>query len=347
MTAPLSNKIRVLVVDDSPMYRKLLITLLENSGDVQVVGQASNGLAAVKMTNSLRPQVVAMDITMPIMDGLQAAKTIMQETPTPVVLLGTAEQLQDPAIQEQVTASGAVDFCEKPPAESGDHLVKTLRAMSQVSVIRLARSHHQTAPLSEFPGIIRRPEIILFVASTGGPQALSTIITRLPPDFPLPIVIVQHISDEFVDNMTNWLDGITPLVIKMAEHGERPLPGYIYIAPIGMHLRMSFNGRFSVEPDTENYRHIPSGDVLLESAAESYGANAIGVVLTGMGEDGARGLFKMREQGAHTIVQDEATSIVFGMPKAAIDMGGCEFIVSLQQIPELLVHLAKEGREDE
>jgi two-component system chemotaxis response regulator CheB len=140
--------------------------------------------------------------------------------------------------------------------------------------------------------------------------------------------------------MANWLNGISPLEIKQAESGERPKPGYVYMAPTGQHLRMSFNGSFILSPDRDQSRHVPSGDVLLESAARAYGPNAIGVVLTGMGVDGAQGLLEMRKRGAHTIVQDEASSVVFGMPKAAIDLGGQEYVVPLENIADLLVRLA-------
>jgi two-component system chemotaxis response regulator CheB len=356
VTAPLPNlsePIRVLIVDDSPMVRKVLSELIARAPDMVLVGEASTGAEAVRMNYSLHPQVIAMDITIPILDGLQATRIIMQEHPTRVVLLGTREQVQDEEIIAQATAAGALDVCEKPQPsnhnpedeERDARLIKILRALSQVGVVRVHRTGEVPTDLENLPGIKRRPEIVLIVSSTGGPHALETIIKTLPADFPLPIVIVQHISDEFVDNMTNWLDTVTPLAIKIAENGERPLPGTVYFAPIGMHLRFTFNGRFALEPDQENYRHVPSGDVLLESAAKAYGANGIGVVLTGMGMDGARGLSKMREQGAHTIVQDEATSIVFGMPKAAIDLGGSEYVVPLESIAGLLMKFAQEGRE--
>lgn len=355
MTGPLPSegeKIRVLVVDDSPMTRQFLAHLIASAPDMELAGEASTGLEAVRLNYSLRPHIIAMDLNMPVMDGLQAARLIMREYPTRIVMLGIGTQLADPTIVEQVTETGALDLCEKPSssndAEAATRLLKTLRAMARVGVVRRYRSTDEHDPLpvrlAEYPGMRLQPEIVLIVSSTGGPHALETIIKALPTHFPLPIVIVQHISDEFVGSMTNWLGANSPLPIKMAEQGERPQPGWIYIAPIGVHLRMAFNGRFSLESDTESHRHVPSGDVLLESAADTYGANAIGVVLTGMGMDGARGLTKMRERGAHTIVQDEATSIVFGMPKAAIELGASEYVVPLEKIAGLLVELSTEGR---
>ncbi|HLA41852.1 MAG TPA: chemotaxis protein CheB, partial [Aggregatilineales bacterium] len=281
MTSPLvtpNEIIRVLVADDSPLSRQIIGNLINGTSDMQMVGEAATGIEAVRLNHSLKPHIIAMDINMPVLDGLKATHIIMQEYPTRVVILGSAMQIQNAELSEQVTASGAVDFCEKPDRQAdemtADNFIRTLRAMSHVGVIRRSRTVQieALAAVPDYPGIHHRPEIVLIVSSTGGPHALETIIKSLPGNFPLPIVIVQHISDEFVDNMTGWLDKVTPLHIKMAESGERPLPGFIYIAPIGVHLRITFNGRFSLDPDTENYRHIPSGDVLLESAAEVYGA---------------------------------------------------------------------------
>lgn len=341
------SKIRVLIVDDSPIARQAIVDLINHSEDMEVVGEASTGLEAVRLNMALHPHVIAMDCQMPVMDGLQAARVIMQEHPTRIVLLGDQNQAHDSEWIQRSTAAGALDLCPKPKdSQSSEKLVKTLRAMSEVGVVR-RRAEELPPEIRDLPGIAHRPEIVLMVSSTGGPPALETILRDLPDDFPLPIVIVQHISDEFVEGMTHWLNGVISLSIKMAEAGERPQSGCIYIAPINVHLRLTFNGRFSLEPDTENYRHVPSGDVLLESAAEVYGASAIGVVLTGMGMDGARGLTKLRERGAHTIVQDEATSVVFGMPKAAIEMGGSEYVLPLNQIAGLLNRLSRKGRHDE
>jgi two-component system, chemotaxis family, protein-glutamate methylesterase/glutaminase len=342
-TGSVRSMIRILVVDDSPSTRQTIVELINKAEDMQVVGEGATGLDAVRLNYSLQPHVIAMDCHMPLMDGLQATRVIMQENPTRVVILQEPTQVYDAEWSAQITAVGALDSCTKPVDEAGGELLlKTLRAMSQVGVVRLTRRAGDVPEeILNLPGMIRRPEIVLIVSSTGGPPALETILSMLPPDFPLPIAVVQHISDEFVDSMTNWLNDVTPFVIKMAEAGERPQPGHIYIAPIGVHLRIAFNGRFSLEQDTENYRHIPSGDVLLESAAQVYGPSAIGIVLTGMGIDGAAGLTKLRENGGHTIVQDEATSVVFGMPKAAIEMGGSEYIMPLDSIAPLLNRLAR------
>lgn len=347
------SPIRVLIVDASPSVRRLLMDVVGRVPDMVVAGEASTGVEAVRMAHSLRPTVVAMTYELPVMDGLKAAQIIMREAPTRIVILGDETDTAD--LSDQATAAGALDLCAKPSNTLLDdpvvaHFVKTLRAMSQVGVVRHTHKNDGQdvveGDLLDFPGIRGKPEIVLITSSTGGPQALEVIFRALPDDFPLPIVIVQHISDEFVDNMTNWLDQVTNLTIKMAESGERPKAGTVYFAPIGVHLRIAFNGRFSLDADTDNFRHVPSGDVLFESAAAVFGPNAIGVVLTGMGVDGAAGLLKMREQGARTVVQDEATSVVFGMPKAAIELGGAEFVVPLEQIAARLGKLATEKRQE-
>lgn len=348
-------QIRILIADNSPISRRLLNEVIGSQTDMVVVGEAANGPEAVRMNASLKPHIIAMDLTLPLMDGLETTEVIMGENPTRIVMLGEASQRSDADLMRRVTAVGALDFAVKPhkpdDIDLANHLVKTLRAMSRVRVIRHWRSMnsgstddtHIVNVLREYPGLTRRIEIVLIVSSTGGPHALETIMKLLPVTFPLPMVIVQHISGEFVGNMVTWLSGATPLRIKLAEHGEKPMPGHIYIAPSDYHLRITFNGRFALSNDTEDYIHVPSGNILLESAAEVYGPNAIGVVLTGMGEDGAKGLLRMREQGAHTIVQDEATSIVFGMPKAAIDLGGSEYVEPVEKIAGLLVKLAMGG----
>lgn len=354
MTGPLPSLgeiIRVLIIDDSPIARRRLRALIDEAPDMTVAGEGATGLEAVRLNHSLRPHIIAMDMDMPVMGGLEAARIIMQEYPTRIVMLTDGDQNNDPTLGETVQQAGALDICPKPTTsirdETARNLIKLLRVMSHVGVVRRRRTLQDgdeatLEMITGYPGLLRRPEIVLIVSSTGGPPALEAILSKLPAEFPLPVVIVQHISDEFQDNMMSWLDSVTNLKVKVAEEHERPTAGMIYVAPVGKHLRMTYNGRFAMEADDDNSRHVPSGDVLLESAADAYGANAIGIVLTGMGMDGAKGLSKMRASGAHTIVQDEATSIVFGMPKAAIELGGSEYVLPLDQIAGLLMRFATE-----
>jgi two-component system chemotaxis response regulator CheB len=184
------------------------------------------------------------------------------------------------------------------------------------------------------------PEIIAIVASTGGPAALVTIIQQLPPDFAIPIVIVQHISADFVDSLRRWISRISPLPVTQAQSGARPEPGSIYLAPGGKHLRLTRSHCFELDENPGTAYHVPAGDILLESVGESYGKHAIGVVLTGIGDDGARGLRTMCDMGAFTIAQDEATSAVYGMPKAAHALGAARRVLPLTEIAPTLIRLS-------
>ncbi len=355
MTAPLPDPgeiVRVLVVDDSILSRRVVVEMISSTMDMTVIGEASNGLEAIRLNLSLRPHLIVMDVTLPVVDVFQTTEIIMRENPTRVVLMGSQTFLDDAQLVSRATAAGALDVCYKPPNDRDEavtrQFLKTLRAMAHVNVVRRWHTDLRVTDLiDKYPGTGRRLEIVLIVSSTGGPHALETIIRHLPADFPLPIVIVQHIDVEFVGNMIQWLGSITLLTLKMAEAGERPQTGHIYIAPSGFQLEFAFDGRFVLSKDTEGRLHVPSGDVLLSSAADVYGPNAIGVVLTGMGEDGAGGLLKLRQKGGRTLVQDEASSVVFGMPKAAIERGGSEYVVSLDEIAPLLVKLTKGKTKDD
>lgn len=349
MTAPLPDPgeiVRILVVDDSLISRRVIVEMINKAPDMKVIGEASNGLEAVRLNHSLQPHLIVMDVTLPIMDVFQTTEIIMRENPTRIVMIAHQAFMDDPQMVSRATAAGALDVCYKPPNDRDEtttrQFIKTLRAMAHVNVVRRWHTDMRVTDLMErYPGIGKKLEIVLIVSSTGGPHALETIIRHLPAEFPLPIVIVQHIGSEFVGSMLHWLSGLTPLNMKMAEASERPKEGHIYIAPTGLQLEFAYDGRFILSKDTEGRLHVPSGDVMLSSAAGVYGPNAIGVVLTGMGEDGAGGLLKMRQKGARTIVQDEASSVVFGMPKAAIERGGSEYIIPLDQIAPLLVQLVK------
>jgi two-component system chemotaxis response regulator CheB len=343
---------RVVLADSSPHLRHFLRELIQSQDNLlQVVGEASTGVDLIRQVHALTPHLIALECDLPLMDGFQVARWIMQENPTRLIFLAEAAHLAQADFEKRMTAVGVLGACEKPSPHGdpalGEKFIKTLKAMASVNVVRLNRPLEaaERQAFEEYPGLSRHLEIVLIVSSTGGPPVLEKILRGLPADFPLPLVIVQHISDGFVDSMTNWLEEATPLVIKMAEHGERPKRGHIYIAPNGLHLRLAYNGRFTLEADSEGRRHVPSGDVLFESAAETYGANAIGIVLTGMGMDGALGLEKLRKRGAHTILQDEASSAVYGMPKAARDLGAGEYSASPEEIARLLVKLVQDRRE--
>ncbi len=349
----MSAVLKVLIVDDSATTSRMLTDSINATADMRVVGEARNGRQAIQMTHDLRPDVILMDLVMPEMDGLEATREIMHATPTPIVVVSASLKSQETEIAFRAISAGALTVQRKPagpgnpahPAEIGQ-LLNTLRAMAGVRVIHHWKRTEQRALATPTPALpaapaVAPPEIVAIVASTGGPAALSTIAQALPPDFPLPIVVVQHIAPDFVPSLAGWLATVSPLRVELARASEAPRPGCIYLATGGEHLTLTQGHRFAVNGAANGSSpHVPSGDVLLESVARSYGARAIGVVLTGMGNDGARGLRAMYDAGAYTIAQDEATSVVFGMPNQARLMGGVRRVLPLPEIPQALIRLS-------
>jgi two-component system chemotaxis response regulator CheB len=347
--------LNVLVVDDSPTARALLGHMVDSAPDMRTVGLAKDGVEAVQMTHDLHPDVILMDVIMPRMNGLEATREIMHEVPTPIVLVSASLESHETDIAFRAISLGALALHRKPvgPLHT-DHVAETqlllnkLRLMADVQVIRHRKSDQAGKPIpapsappaENWVRAAPPPEIIAIVASTGGPAALVNIIQQLPPDFAVPVVIVQHISADFVDSMRNWIARMTPLTVSLAEAEGRLAPGTIYLAPGGKHLRLTRRHRFEFDEDPGTAYHVPSGDILLESVGLSYGKDAVGVVLTGIGDDGARGLRTMFDAGAVTIAQDEATSAVYGMPKAAYALGAVRHVLALPDIAPALIRLS-------
>jgi two-component system chemotaxis response regulator CheB len=348
--------LNVLVVDDSPTARELLGQIVNSAPDMRAVGPAKDGLEAVKMTHDLHPDIILMDVIMPRMNGLEATREIMHAVPTPIVLVSASLETHETGIAFRAMSLGALAVHRKPNGPMhADHILETtlllnkLRLMAEVQVIRHRKNDISVEPVpsppseppsEDWPGLAASPEIIAIVASTGGPGALVTIIEQLPPDFAIPIVIVQHISADFVDSLRNWLARMSPLPVALAQHDARPLPGSIFLAPGGRHLRLTRSHRFELDETPSTAYHIPSGDILLESVGLSYGERATGIVLTGIGDDGARGLRTMYDRGAFTIAQDEATSAVYGMPSTAYALGAVRQVLPLPEIAPTLIRLS-------
>jgi two-component system chemotaxis response regulator CheB len=346
--------IRVLVVDDSAVQRSMLINMLEAEGDLTVIGWATNGEDAIRAAARLKPDVITMDLRMPMMDGLQATRRIMQETPVPIVIV-TASLSRD--VHEVVGAAfqaGALAIVAKPMpgarnAEATQELRRTVRTMSEIKVLRRwaperLRVHTQAPAPAASPGRAVplpsiRPLVVAIGSSTGGPKALQEILTQLPAEFTLPVLIVQHIAADFVAPMIDWLRPQCAIPVEIANAGQLlDRPG-IFFAPQGRHL--SVRGRALTLTDEPPVRgHRPSATILLESVAGQYGTAAIGVLLTGMGDDGASGLRAMKQAGAQTIAQDEASCVVFGMPAVAIAMGAVDHILPPLEIAPMLIRLA-------
>lgn len=340
--------IRVLVVEDSATQRHYLTTLINETPGLRVVGAARDGEEAVTLVQELSPDVVSMDIQMPHLNGLEATRRIMSRCPTPVVVVSSLVE-REIDIAFQAIEAGALAVVEKPPArtdatfaEKQHRLMTMLQAMAQVRVVR-----HWERPSADgkppITGKLRpKPEVIAIGASAGGPSALGTVLNGLPGDLPVPIVVVQHMPDEFIAGFARWLDNLTPLHVVVAADGMTLEPGVVHLAPGTAHVTLvKRNGKLVIRLVEERgeYRHQPSVDVLFESIASVCGDSSLGIILTGMGDDGAAGLLAMRQAGARTYVQDEATSTVFGMPAAAIERGAAERVLPLAQFSTAVLNL--------
>lgn len=345
--------IRVLLASGSQSARRQMAGLLASDPGLCIAGEAADGLQAVEMVGALLPDVVLMDMTMPRMSGLEATCEIMHAHPTPIILLSDGAGGES-ELAFQALRCGALSVLPRPgPADAGaaqKELVSAVRAMSGVRVIRHALRRHTTALLSARNAAAagmgqRRPEVIAMVSSTGGPQTLVEILRPLPHTFPVPIVIVQHISADFVQPLVDWLNTVLSLPVQVAVADEPPRPGAVYIAPGGAHLRLDSQRRFALSEHPRDVPHVPSGDVLLESIAGSYGSHALGMVLTGMGRDGAHGLLAMQRAGAQAIAQEAASCVVFGMPQEAIRLKAAQQVLTPPEITRVLMQLgAQEQR---
>ncbi|MEK6260115.1 MAG: chemotaxis response regulator protein-glutamate methylesterase [Planctomycetota bacterium] len=343
--------LRVLIVDDSPTARGLLTGILGSDPGIQIIGEAANGAEAVQRTRDLRPDLVTMDVHMPHMDGYGATKEIMIHCPTPIVIVTASLGARDVAATMRALEAGALTVLEKPVGSGSPHfeaqarqLIATVKAMADVKVVRHHRSPklNQPIPSSASPRVSPRTgrgRIIAIAASTGGPAALQTILSRLPTKLPVPIVVVQHISRGFVTGLASWLGTVCKLDVRVARDGEPLVPGTVYLAPEDKHLGVRGRTGIALSDESPVGGFRPAGTVLFESVAQAFGGEMVGVILTGMGEDGVQGLRAVRAAGGTVIAQDEATSIVFGMPGVAIASGLADDVLPLEAIASRLLEL--------
>jgi two-component system chemotaxis response regulator CheB len=341
------KKTRVLIVDDSAFMRKVLEEIIRSDPQMEVVGQAKDGREAITMAASLQPDVLTMDINMPRMDGIEATQHIMTQNPRPIVIV-SSESRQGAASTLRALELGAIDFVTKPSSgidldmkNVRDELLRKLKMAAKVRVVRTAARHDaagvggakpQVQPVNETANADVRFPVVVIAASTGGPATLMRLMPRFPKDFPAAVVLVQHMPVTFTSQLSLQLAEVAAIRVKEAEQNEALCPGTFYVCPGSHHLRISLVGRLKLDdgPRISGYR--PCADVTLESAAAYAGANVVGVVLTGMGGDGAQGIRAVKAARGYVLAQDEATSTIFGMPAEAIRTGVVDQILGIDDI---------------
>lgn len=343
-------KIKVLVIDDSALIRSLLTEIINSQRDMEVVGAAPDPLIAREMIKQLNPDVLTLDVEMPKMDGLDFLEKLMRLRPMPVVMVSTLTE-KGSEITMRALELGATDFVTKPKMsitegmrEYTHEITDKIRIASKARISTLQRHVNNGAP-TEKPAQLRNPflsseKVLIVGASTGGTEAIKSFLLKMPSDCP-GIVITQHMPAGFTKSFANRLNSLCQITVKEAEGGERVLPGHAYIAPGDKHLllvRSGANYMTELSDDPPVNRHKPSVDVLFDSAAVNAGKNAVGVILTGMGKDGAEGMARMKAAGAYNFAQNEESCVVFGMPKEAIAHGGVDEVAHLEELPKLVLN---------
>ena len=335
------RKIRVLVVDDSTFVRKALDRMLGGAADIEVVGLAADGAQGLEMAKDLRPDVITLDVKMPRLGGLETLKRLMQECPTPVLLLSSLTQ-EGAEVTLRGLELGALDFVDKSSVQGPMNLLGLAdELLTKVRVLGGARGHREAALVAAeapdpFAGL-PRAEVVAIGASTGGPAALQEIIPRLPAGFPGAVLVVQHIPKGFSRSLAERLAARSTLPVHEAEDGEAIEPGVVLVAPAGIHTKVRRRGsvvRVNLDEEPRSTLHRPSVDVLMASVARAYGPRSLGVVLTGMGSDGTVGLGAIKDAGGRTLAESEESCVIYGMPKAAMQAGVVGRAVALSRMAD-------------
>jgi two-component system chemotaxis response regulator CheB len=352
------GRTRVLVVEDSLTVRMRLLEVLRADPEVEVVGDAADGRTAVALCKRLRPDVITLDMVLPIMNGLEVTQQLMVQCPTPIVIVSSSANRGDGLNTFSALAAGAVEVLDKPKAGESDvdwdrRLLATVKMAARIAVVRHLRGRRPegaSEPSGQQPSLASAlPALVAVGASTGGPVAVQKILQGLPPTFPLPVLLVIHIGEAFGRSLAEWLDGQSALRVALAVDGEPlPAPGKarVVMAPPDRHLVVR-GGCLRLTTDPERHSCRPSVDVLFESVASEVGRRAVACLLTGMGKDGAAGLRAVRAAGGVTIAQDQATSVVFGMPGEAVALDAAGLVLPIGGVAPVLAALALQGREGE
>jgi two-component system chemotaxis response regulator CheB len=341
--------IKVLIVEDSPVMQQLLAYTISADPVFKVVGIVENGEEAIEAVKKLHPDIIAMDMHMPKLDGRQTTRIIMETNPTPIVIVSGSSIGKETSFSFDIITEGALAIVKKPPGidhpnfkKEAQELLQTLKVMSEVKLVR--RIAHTTGKQSPVEPAIEKLinteseiQVVAIGASTGGPLVLQKILSGLPKNIQVPILIVQHISHGFTEGFVEWLKSTTHFLLHIASHGEYLLPGHAYIAPDNFHMGVEQGGRIVLSSHELENGLRPSVAYLFRTVAHIFGAGAVGILLTGMGHDGAEGLKLMKDKGAVTIAQNEESSVVFGMPGEAIKLNAATHILSPEDIITTLV----------
>ncbi len=344
--------INILIVDDSQVVIETLKQVFSTDPHIQIAGIANNGKQAVEFVNQFKPDVITMDINMPVMDGLEAISEIMQTNPVPIIIISGFLDSKDPADNFKALESGAVVMIEKPRAVGSPEfqryskdLIEKVKVLSKIKVFKRTRKNKPAAEIQNNNGIKRitgiekeiknrKIEIIAIGTSTGGPVIINNLLKSLPKSFNIPIIIIQHIVPDFTTDFAKWLNENSSIPVEIPMNGDKIEKGKCYIARQGFNLAVK-NGKFLLLSDNES-KNSPSVSVLFSSVVKEYGSRAIGILLTGMGKDGAKELKEMKDSGALTIVQDKETSVVYGMPGEALKLNAANYVMNPEQISEVL-----------
>lgn len=345
--------IRVLIVEDSPVEQELLSHILSADPRITVVGIANDGEMALSLVERLKPDVITMDIHMPKLNGFDTTRRIMESTPLPIIIVSGSYNTKDADKSFHAIEAGALAIVRKPPgvghpdyqSDAAD-LIKTVKAMSEIKVVRRwprFRKEVSTPSFSQVAtGIVPdKIRVVAIGASTGGPAVIQEIFSALPKELSVPLLVVQHMALGFMENFVKWLGATTGFPAHIATNGEYLAPGHAYFAPDGLHMLVERDNRIVLSPEPPENGLRPSVARLFRSVAETYGSSSVGVLLTGMGRDGADDLKLLRSKGAVTVAQDEESSIIFGMPGEAVKIDAADFILAPENIARFLAQLVK------
>lgn len=342
--------IRVLVVEDSSSVREFLVYLFASDQEIQVIGTANNGEEALAAVKDKKPDVITMDIHMPKMDGYTATRAIMESFPTPIVIVTGSSSISEMATTINALEAGALAVVKRPAgighpdhAATARELIQTVKLMSEVKVIRRwaqRRTADAVKPVMPEPvPVAREVRLVAIGSSTGGPPVLQRLLSKLPKDFHSPIIIVQHIAQGFTEGFAQWLAESSGFPVSVATDGELMQAGYAYVAPNGFQTTVDGHGRIVLHNSGLENGHLPSVSCLFRSVAAAYGPSAVGILLTGMGKDGAAELGLMKAEGAVTFAQDKESSVVHGMPGEAIELGAASYVLPPDKIAAVLTTL--------